>query len=65
MIQDAVESIEKAFQSSYILKYMEFKSYISKLQRPESLMDIFKDEMEISTKLKFKEGLNRTFGRLK
>ena len=60
MIDNVIENSDKVFQDSYLLKYMEFKSFMNDLKKPEELNDLYKEEMENATKQKFKDGMNRT-----
>ncbi len=43
-----------------MLKYIEFKSILNNLQKPETFINNFKEEMSNATKEKFKDGMNRT-----
>ena len=43
-----------------MLKYIEFKSTLDNLQKPETFINNFKEEMTNATKEKFKDGMNRT-----
>jgi hypothetical protein len=54
IIENFMENSDKVFQDSYMLKYMEFKSFLSTLQSPEKITDLFKEEMQIETQVKFK-----------
>lgn len=60
MIDNVMENSDKVFQDSYILKYMEFKSFLNDLKKPEELTELYRQDMEHATKEKFKEGINRT-----
>lgn len=46
MIQNVMESSDKVFQDSYMIKYMEFKSFLNDLQNPDEINGLFKEEME-------------------
>ncbi len=40
-----VENTDKIFRDSYMLKYLEFKAHIVKLQKPEDVAAIFCQDM--------------------
>ena len=63
MIDNVMENSDKIFQDSYLLKYMEFKSIINDLKKPEDLAALYKQDMENATKQKFKDGMNRTLNK--
>jgi len=42
MIDNVMENSDKIFQDSYLLKYMEFKSIINDLKKPEDLAALYK-----------------------
>lgn len=54
-----MEDTDKVFQESYLAKYMEFKSYLTQIPRPDQIHSIFREEMEKSTKQRFFEGMAR------
>lgn len=60
MIDNVMENSDKVFQDSYMLKYMEFKSFMNDLKKPEEIGELYRQDMESATKQKFKEGMNRT-----
>jgi hypothetical protein len=60
MIDNAIESSDRVFQDSYLLKYAEFKSFVNELVRPEEIGELYREEMESATRQKFKDGMNRT-----
>ncbi len=63
MIDNVMENSDKVFQDSYLLKYMEFNSFMNDLKKPEDLTALYKQDMENATKQKFKDGMNRTLKR--
>ncbi len=47
MIENLLESSDKVFQDSYMLKYMEFKSFLNTLHNPKEVPTLFKEQMEV------------------
>lgn len=41
-IDNVMENSDKVFQDSYLLKYMEFKSFMNDLKKPEDLTALYK-----------------------
>jgi transcription initiation factor TFIIIB Brf1 subunit/transcription initiation factor TFIIB len=48
-----LENTEKIFEETYQLKYLEFKQYLSKLQRPEDFTKDFCDNLKVTMLDKF------------
>lgn len=42
MIDNVMENSDKVFQDSYLLKYMEFNSFMNDLKKPEDLTAVYK-----------------------
>ena len=50
MIERALESTEKMFQESYLINYMDFKTYIVGLPDSKAIVDAFTTDIENSAK---------------
>lgn len=59
-----LDNSQKIFEETYHLKYLEFKSYLTSLQKPEDLTKELCDNITLSIKEKFTEGIKKSANQL-
>ena len=59
MIEGAIETADKIFQESYLINYVEFKAHFATIQESEAIVDVFRKDVEASTKDKFLQAILR------
>ncbi len=54
-----MESTNSIFEETYMMKYVEFKNYLTQIKKPEDIVDYFVSNMNFNMKDKFLKAMQR------
>lgn len=58
-IENVMESTNSIFEETYMMKYVEFKNYLTQIKKPEDIVDYFISNMNFSMKEKFLKAMQK------
>lgn len=54
-----MESTNSIFEETYMMKYVEFKNYLTQIKKPEDIVDYFVSNMNFNMKDKFLKAMQK------
>lgn len=58
-IENVMESTNSIFEETYMMKYVEFKNYLTQIKKPEDIVDYFVTNMNFHMKEKFLKAMQK------